>query len=257
MAVNDSVDPAGWLAEQIQAQDPDLLRSMVKTMAEALMSAEADTLCGAGYGERSSERTNSRNGYRKREWDTRAGTVELAIPKLRQGSYFPDWLLERRRRAEQALVSVVATSYLLGVSTRRVDKLVEQLGIAGISKSQVSAMAKVLDEQVEAFRTRALDGGPYTFVWLDALTQKVREGGRTVNVHALVATAVNANGQREILGLEVTSREDGAGWLAFLRGLVARGLSGVQLVISDAHSGLVEAIGATLPGASWQRCRTH
>ncbi|WP_182878202.1 IS256 family transposase [Microbispora sp. H10670] len=257
MAVNDSVDPAAWLAEQIQAQDPDLLRSMVKTMAEALMSAEADARCGAGYGERSSERANSRNGYRKREWDTRAGTVELAIPKLRQGSYFPDWLLERRRRAEQALVSVVATSYLLGVSTRRVDKLVEQLGIAGISKSQVSAMAKVLDEQVEAFRTRALDGGPYTFVWLDALTQKVREGGRTVNVHALVATAVNANGQREILGLEVTSREDGAGWLAFLRGLVARGLSGVQMVVSDAHLGLVEAIGATLPGASWQRCRTH
>ncbi|WP_428834105.1 transposase, partial [Microbispora maris] len=151
----------------MQAQDPDLLRSMVKTMAEALMSAEADARCGAGYGERSSERTNSRNGYRKREWDTRAGTVELAIPKLRQGSYFPDWLLERRRRAEQALISVVATSYLLGVSTRRVDKLVEQLGIGGISKSQVSAMAKVLDEQVEAFRTRALDGGPYTFVWLD------------------------------------------------------------------------------------------
>jgi len=257
MAVNDSVDPGAWLARQIEVGDPDLLRSMVKTMAEALMSAEADTVCGADYGRRSTERTNSRNGYRTREWDTRAGTVELAIPKLRQGSYFPDWLLERRRRAEQALVSVVATSYLLGVSTRRVDKLVEQLGITGISKSQVSAMAKSLDVQVEAFRTRALDGGPYAFVWLDALTQKVREGGRIVNVHALVATAVNANGNREILGLDISSREDGAGWLAFLRGLVARGLSGVQLVISDAHAGLVEAIGATLPGASWQRCRTH
>jgi putative transposase len=154
---------------------------------------------------------------------------------------------------------VVATSYLLGVSTRRVDKLVEQLGIKHISKSQVSQMAKVLDAQVEAFRTRALDAGPYAFVWLDALTQKVREGGRIINVHVLVATAVNANGNgnREILGLEVTSSEDGAGWLAFLRGLVARGLSGVQLVISDAHAGLVGAIGATLPGASWQRCRTH
>jgi hypothetical protein len=257
MAVNDSVDPGAWLARQIEAGDPDLLRSMVKTMAEALMSAEADTVCGADYGQRSTERTNSRNGYRTREWDTRAGTVELAIPKLRQGSYFPDWLLERRRRAEQALVSVVATSYLLGVSTRRVDKLVEQLGITGISKSQVSQMAKSLDVQVEAFRTRALDGGPYSFVWLDALTQKVREGGRIVNVHALVATAVNANGNREILGLDISSREDGAGWLAFLRGLVARGLSGVQLVISDAHAGLVEAIGSTLPGASWQRCRTH
>ncbi|MEU0568830.1 IS256 family transposase, partial [Nonomuraea sp. NPDC005983] len=146
---------------------------------------------------------------------------------------------------------------LLGVSTRRVDKLVEQLGIKHISKSQVSQMAKTLDEQVEAFRTRALDAGPYTFVWLDALTQKVREGGRTINVHCLVATGVNANGQREVLGLDVTSAEDGAGWLAFLRSLVARGLSGVQLVISDAHRGLVEAIGASLPGAAWQRCRTH
>jgi putative transposase len=257
MAVSDSVDPAGWFAEQIGACEPDLLRSMVKTMAEALMSAEADGICGAGYGQRSGERVNRRNGYREREWDTRAGTVELAIPKLRSGSYFPEWLLERRRRAEQALISVVATSYLLGVSTRRVDKLVDQLGIKGISKSQVSQMSKVLDAQVEAFRTRALDAGPYSFVWMDALTQKVREGGRTVNVHVLVATGVNADGRREILGVEVTSAEDGAGWLAFVRGLVARGLSGVQLVISDAHRGLVEAVGASLPGASWQRCRTH
>ncbi len=183
--------------------------------------------------------------------------MELAIPKLRSGSYFPDWLLERRRRAEQALVSVVATSYLLGVSTRRVDKLVEQLGIKHISKSQVSEMAKVLDDQVEAFRTRALDAGPYAFLWLDALTQKVREGGRIINVHVLVATAVNADGRREILGVEVTSAEDGAAWLGLLRSLVARGLSGVQLVISDAHTGLVAAVAAALPGACWQRCRTH
>lgn len=257
MAADNSVTSAQWLAKQIETGDPDLLRSMVKSMAETLMSAEADGLCGAGYGERTDERTNRRNGYRSRDWDTRAGTVELAIPKLRSGSYFPGWLLERRRRAEQALISVVATSYLLGVSTRRVDKLVEQLGVKNISKSQVSQMAKVLDEQVEAFRTRALDAGPYAFVWLDALTQKVREGGRIVNVHVLVATAVNANGNREILGVEVSAAEDGAGWLAFLRGLVARGLGGVQLVVSDAHAGLTEAIGATLPGASWQRCRTH
>jgi putative transposase len=257
MAVSDSVDPAGWFAEQIGACEPDLLRKMVKTMAEALMSAEADALCGAEYGQRSGERVNRRNGYREREWDTRAGTIELAIPKLRSGSYFPEWLLERRRRAEQALVSVVATSYLLGVSTRRVDKLVDQLGIKNISKSQVSEMSKILDVQVEAFRNRSLDAGPYSFVWMDALTQKVREGGRTVNVHVLVATGVNADGHREILGVEVTSAEDGAGWLAFVRGLVARGLSGVQLVISDAHRGLVEAIAATLPGAAWQRCRTH
>jgi putative transposase len=257
MAVSDSVDPAGWFAEQIGACEPDLLRKMVKTMAEALMSAEADALCGAEYGQRSGERVNRRNGYREREWDTRAGTIELAIPKLRSGSYFPEWLLERRRRAEQALVSVVATSYLLGVSTRRVDKLVDQLGIKNISKSQVSEMSKILDVQVEAFRNRSLDAGPYSFVWMDALTQKVREGGRTVNVHVLVATGVNADGHREILGVEVTSAEDGTGWLAFVRGLVARGLSGVQLVISDAHRGLVEAIAATLPGAAWQRCRTH
>jgi transposase-like protein len=257
MAVSDSVDPAGWFAEQIGACEPDLLRKMVKTMAETLMSAEADAICGAEYGQRSGERVNRRNGYRERDWDTRAGTIELAIPKLRSGSYFPEWLLERRRRAEQALVSVIATSYLLGVSTRRVDKLVDPLGIKGISKSQVSEMSKVLDAQVEAFRSRALDAGPYSFVWLDALTQKVREGGRTVNVHVLVATGVNADGHREILGVEVTSAENGAGWLSFLRGLVARGLSGVQLVISDAHRGLVEAIAATLPGAAWQRCRTH
>jgi transposase-like protein len=147
MTADNSVMPARWLAQQIETGDPDMLRSMVKTMAETLMSAEADSLGGAGYGERSSERTNSRNGYRNRDWDTRAGTIELAIPKLRSGSYYPDWLLERRRRAEQALISVVATSYLLGVSTRRVDKLVEQLGIKHISKSQVSQMAKTLDEQ--------------------------------------------------------------------------------------------------------------
>src|SRR5690348_2675468 len=246
-----------WLEEQLAQASPDLLRSMVQTFAEALMGAEADAVCGAGYGERSEERTNIRNGYRRREWDTRAGSIGLAIPKLRQGSYFPDWLLERRRRAEAALVTVVATSYLLGVSTRRMEKLVETLGITRLSKSQVSEMARDLDAQVEAFRTRPLDAGPYTFVAADALVLKVREGGRTVNVHALLATGVNADGYREILGLHVTSAEDGAGWLAFFRDLAARGLSGVALVTSDAHRGLTEAIGATLPGAAWQRCRTH
>jgi transposase-like protein len=245
------------LDERLAAASPDLLRAMVKQFAETLMGAEADTVCGAGYRERSSERVNSRNGYRLRDWDTRVGSVELAIPKLRTGSYFPEWLLERRRRAEQALVSVVATSYLLGVSTRRVEKLVAQLGIAQLSKSQVSEMAKSLDEQVEAFRSRPLDAGPYTFLWLDALTQKVREQHRTVIVHALIAVGVTADGQREVLGLDVVSGEDGAGWLAFLRGLVARGLSGVALVTSDAHPGLVSAVEATLPGAGWQRCRTH
>src|SRR5262249_36997012 len=192
-----------------------------------------------------------------RDFDTRAGTLEVAIPKLRSGSYFPDWLLERRRRAEAALTSVVATCYLLGVSTRRMEKLVESLGITRLSKSQVSVMAADLDAVVEDFRTRPLDAGPYTFVAADALVLKVREGGRIVNVHALLATGVNAEGYREILGLHVTTAEDGAGWLGFFRDLAARGLAGVALVTSDAHRGLVEAVGATLPGAAWQRCRTH
>jgi putative transposase len=257
MAAGPSIDLSGWLDEQLAQASPDLLRGMVKTFAEALMGAEAEAICGAPYGERSAERVNKRNGYRGRGWDTRAGSVELAIPKLRSGSYFPDWLLERQRRAESALISVVATCYLLGVSTRRMDRLVHTLGITSLSKSQVSEMAKSLDAQVEAFRTRPLDAGPYTFVAADALVLKVREGGRTVNVHALLATGVNADGYREILGLHVTSTEDGAGWLAFFRDLTARGLSGVKLVTSDAHRGLVEAIGATLPGAAWQRCRTH
>jgi len=256
MAAPHSVDPAE-LAEQLASASPDVVREMVASLANAMMSAQADLVCGAGWGERSSERVNRRNGYRTREWDTRAGTVELAVPKLRHGSYFPDWLLTHRRRAEQAVVSVVATSYLLGVSTRRVERLAEQLGVKSLSRSQVSEMAGHLDTQVAAFRERPLDAGPYTFVWVDALTVKVREHGRVVNVHALVATGVNADGHREILGLDVASAEDGAGWLAFLRGLVARGLSGVQLVISDAHPGLVAAIGSALPGASWQRCRTH
>src|SRR3954454_21387845 len=257
MTAPKSMNPGQLLWEQADSADPDVLRAMVKTFADALMSAEADAVCGAPYGQRSEERVNSRNGYRPREWDTRAGTIELAIPKLRQGSYFPDWLLQHRRRAEQALVSVVATSYLLGVSTRRVEKLVEQLGVASLSKSQVSEMAAHLDAQVEAFRNRPLDAGPYTFVWVDALTIKVREHGRTVNVHALIAVGVNGDGQREVLGVDISSQEDGAGWLAFLRSLTARGLSGVRLVISDAHRGLVDAIAATLPGAAWQRCRTH
>ncbi len=257
MAASHSVDPAELFEQHLASASPDLLRQMIASMANAMMSAQADQVCGAGYGERSAERTNRRNGYRAREWDTRAGTVELAVPKLREGSFFPDWLLTHRRRAEQALVTVVATAYLLGVSTRRVERLAEQLGVKSLSRSQVSEMAAHLDAQVAAFRERPLDAGPYTFCWVDALTVKVREDGRVVNVHALIATGVNADGHREILGLDVAAGEDGAGWLAFLRGLVARGLSGVQLVISDAHPGLVAAIGSALPGATWQRCRTH
>ena len=257
MAAAPSIDLSGWMSEHLEQASPDLLRAMLSSFVEALMGADADAICNAPYGARSEERTNTRNGYRHRDWDTRAGTIDVAIPKLRSGSYFPDWLLTHRRRAEAALVSVVATSYLLGVSTRRMEKLVATLGIDRLSKSQVSEMARELDAQVEAFRTRPLDADPYTFMDADALVLKVREGGRTVNVHAMVATAVNAEGFREILGLQVSTAEDGAGWLAFLRDLVARGLSGVGLVTSDAHAGLVSAIGATLPSASWQRCRTH
>jgi len=257
MAAPHTIDPIALLEQHLTEASPDLLRQMIAAMANAMMSAQADQVCGADYGERSPGRTNQRNGYRAREWDTRVGTVELAVPKLRQGSFFPDWLLTHRRRAEQALVTVVATAYLLGVSTRRVERLAEQLGVKSLSRSQVSEMAAHLDGQVTAFRQRPLDAGPYTFCWVDALTVKVREDGRVVNVHALIATGVNRDGHREILGLDVASAEDGAGWLAFLRGLLARGLSGVQLVISDAHPGLVAAIGSALPGASWQRCRTH
>src|SRR3954447_2481760 len=257
MAAGPSIDPARFLHEHLAQASPDLLRSLLTTMIDTLMSAEADAVCGAAHGERSEARVNQRNGYRHRDFDTRAGTLDVAVPKLRQGSYFPDWLLERRRRAEAALTTVVATSYLLGVSTRRMEKLVETLGITRLSKSQVSIMAQDLDAQVEAFRTRPLDAAPYPFVAADALVLKVREGGRVVNIHAMVATGVNAHGYREVLGIQASSAEDGAGWLGFFRDLTARGLTGVKLVTSDAHAGLVAAIGATLPGAAWQRCRTH
>ena len=251
------IDPARFLEDHLAQASPDLLREMLGTFINQLLSADADQVCGASYGTISDDRVNRRNGYRHRDFDTRAGTLDVKIPKLRSGTYFPEWLLERRRRAEAALTTVVATSYLLGVSTRRMDDLVKTLGITGLSKSQVSEMARDLDEQVTAFRTRPLDAGPYSFVAADALTMKVREGGRVVKVAVLVATGVNADGYREILGLQVNSTEDGAGWLTFWRDLVARGLTGVTLVTSDAHAGLVEAIGATLPGAQWQRCRTH
>lgn len=255
--VDSTMDGLSWVRKQVEEADTDLLREMVKLFVERVMGEEADAICGASYGERSEERTNRRNGYRSRPWDSRTGTIDLQLPKLREGSYFPDWLLEPRRRAERAFVQVVCESYVRGVSTRRIEGLVQTLGIERISKSRVSQMAKELDHQVEAFRTRPLDGVPYTYVWLDALTQKVREDGRIANVAMVVATGVNAQGAREILGLDLHTSEDGAGWTAFLRGLVARGLAGVRLVISDAHPGLVDAIASTLPGASWQRCRTH
>jgi len=252
------VDPARLLNQAVSDASPDLMRHLLGTVINALVSAEADAVCGAEYGSVSPDRTNRRNGYRHRDLDTRAGTIDVAIPKLREGSYFPDWLLERRKRAESALISVVATCFLLGVSTRRMDKLVATLGITSLSKSQVSRMAQDLDEQVTAFRARPLaDAGPFTFVAADALTMKVRENGRVVNAVVLVATGVNADGHREVLGVKVATSETRQAWNAFFADLVARGLAGVLLVTSDAHAGLVEAIAANLPGTAWQRCRTH
>ena len=255
--VASTMDLLGWLRKHLEEADTDLLRELVATFVQALMDTEADAACGAAHGERSAERVNQRNGYRSRRLDTRVGTLELAIPKLRQGSYYPDWLLEPRRRAERALVAVVAECYVRGVSTRRVEGLVQTLGIQSLSKSQVSELAKSLDSEVAAFRARPLDAGPYAYIWVDALAVKCREAGRIVNVACVVATGVNADGYREILGVDVLTTEDGAGWTAFLRDLVARGLGGVELVISDAHHGLQQAIAAVLPGSSWQRCRTH
>jgi putative transposase len=255
--VASTMDLLGWLRKHLEEADTDLLRELLATFVQALMGAEADAACGAAHGERSADRVNQRNGYRPRRLDTRVGTLELAIPKLRAGSYFPDWLLEPRRRAERALVAVVAECYVRGVSTRRVEGLVETLGIQSLSKSQVSELAKTLDGEVAAFRARPLDAGPYAYVWVDALAVKCREAGRIVNVACVVATGVNADGYREVLGVDVLTSEDGAGWTGFLRDLVARGLSGVALVVSDAHQGLQQAIAAVLPGACWQRCRTH
>jgi putative transposase len=252
------VDPAGLLSEALSEASPDLMRQLLQTMINALLSADADAVAGAEWGRPSPDRVVQRNGYRHRDLDTRVGTIDVAVPKLRSGTYFPEWLLERRKRAEAALITVVADCYLAGVSTRRMDKLVKTLGINSLSKSQVSRMAAELDEHVNEFRHRPLgDAGPFTFVAADALTMKVREGGRVINAVVLIATGVNADGRREVLGLRVATSETGAAWNSFFADLVARGLSGVRLVTSDAHAGLVEAIAANLPGASWQRCRTH
>ena len=236
--------------------DVDFLREALRVLVEGIMDAEVSSRIGAEYGERSPERVTQRNGYRSRAWDTRVGTMDLHIPKLREGSYFPS-LLEPRRRSERALLAVIQQAYVEGVSTRRVDDLVKALGCEGISKSQVSRICQELDVVVDGFMGRPLGGGPYPYLWLDALTQKVREAGRIVNVSVVVATAVNGEGKREIIGMDVGTSEDGAFWLAFLRSLSARGLGGVELVVSDAHQGLRGAIAAVFGGASWQRCRTH
>ncbi len=255
MAKN-SMDLLDLLRKRGMDGDVDFLREALQVLVEGIMEAEVSAQIGAEHGERNPERVTHRNGYRRRDWDTRVGTMELRIPKIREGSYFPS-LLEPRRRSEKALLAVIQQAYVEGVSTRRVDDLVKSLGCDGISKSQVSRICRDLDEVVENFLGRPLDGGPYPYVWLDALTQKVREGGRIVNVSVVVATGVNAQGQREVLGMDVGASENGAFWLAFLRSLNARGLSGVELVISDAHQGLKQAIATVYAGSGWQRCRTH
>lgn len=253
---NSTMDILDLVRKRLGEDAPDFLQEALSTFVHVLMDAEVNAQAGAAYGERSLDRVAQRNGYRDRRWDTRAGTLALAIPRLRSGSYFPTFL-EPRRRSEQALLAVIQQAYVEGVSTRRVDDLVRALGCDGISKSEVSRICSELDGVVEAFRTRPLDGGPYPYLWLDALTQKVREGGRVVNVAVVVATAVNGEGKREVLGVDAGAAEDGAFWLSFLRSLVARGLSGVQLVTSDAHLGLKDAIASVCAGSSWQRCRTH
>jgi transposase-like protein len=237
----------------LRDEHADVIRESVRAVAQEMMEVEVSELIGAEHGERSEDRATHRNGYRSRRWDTRAGEIELQIPKIRQGSYFPSFL-QPRKRSEQALVAVVQQAYVCGVSTRRVDQLVESLGLR-ISKSEVSRIAGLLDEQVEAFRQRPLEGR-YPYLFVDAKVEKVRAGGRVARKCLVVAHAVHESGRREIIGLDVGEAETEAFWRDFLRSLVARGLVGVQLAISDAHPGLKNAL-ATVLGAPWQRCTVH
>jgi putative transposase len=238
-------------------QDADFLKEGVRVLSQALMEMEVQHHVGAGRHERSPSRTGQRNGYRERNWDTRVGTVELKVPRVRDSSYFPS-LLEPRRRAERALAAVVQEAYVHGVSTRKVDELVKALGMGGISKkSRVSEVCKELDEEVERFRNRELEGY-YPYVWVDATYVKSRQDGHVASTAVVIAVGVKAqSGEREVLGFDVGPSEDGAFWSAFLRSLVTRGLSGVRLVTSDAHRGLKSAVEGVLVGASWQRCRVH
>jgi putative transposase len=234
--------------------DADLLRDMIQFVAQRLMDMDVETLCGAAYGERSAERANSRNGYRERVWETRAGTVDLKLPKLRTGSYFPGFL-EPRRTAEKALAAVIQEAYIQGVSTRSVDDLVKALGMTGISKSQVSRLCAEIDERVGAFLSRPIEGD-WPYLWIDATYVKVRQAGRIVSVAVIIAVAVNTDGVREVLGMAVGPSEAETFWTDFLRSLTRRGLRGVKLVISDAHEGL-KAAAAKVLKSTWQRCRVH
>ena len=237
-----------------KSSDAELLREMIGFTAQRLMELEVEGVTGAALGERSPDRTNHRNGYRDRSWETRAGTVELRIPKLRKGSYFPGFL-EPRRMAEKALAAVVQEAYVQGVSTRSVDELVKAMGMSGISKSQVSRLCGEIDDKIAAFLGRPLEG-EWPYLWLDATYVKVRQEGRIVSVAVIVAVAVNGDGRREVLGMAIGASEAETFWTEFLRGLKRRGLAGVKLVVSDAHLGLKAAVAKVLH-ASWQRCRVH
>ena len=251
----DRVSGLEALSKVLEEGNGDFLRRVLLMGLQAVMDSDVVGLCQADPGERTPARENHRNGYRDRELETRLGTLRLAIPKLRRGSYFPEFL-EPRRRWEQAFVNVAAEAYVAGVSTRKVEALVEALGCRGMSKSEVSRLAGELDAEVETFRNRPLEG-PFRYLWLDALYPKVREGGRVVGLAVLVAMAVNAEGRREVLGLAVAEGEMEHAWSAFLESLVKRGLAGVELVISDAHAGLKAAVRKVLNGVTWQRCRVH
>ncbi|MFO1035882.1 MAG: IS256 family transposase [Geminicoccaceae bacterium] len=237
-----------------KAPDADLLREMIGFAAQRLMDLEVAELTGAAYGEKSAERLAQRNGYRDRDWETRAGKVELRIPKLRRGSYFPGFL-EPRRMAEKALTAVIQEAYIQGVSTRSVDDLVRAMGMTGISKSQVSRLCEEIDDKVRTFLDRPIDGD-WPYLWLDATYVKVRQNGRVVSVAVIVAVGVNSDGRREVLGMDIGPSEAETFWTAFLRKLARRGLRGVKLVISDAHEG-IKAAAAKVLCATWQRCRVH
>jgi transposase-like protein len=249
------MDLTAFVGKLLEEQDGDVLREGIRVLSQALMETEVAGLIGAERHERTGDRTAYRNGSRTRTWDTRMGTIELAIPKVRPGTYFPS-LLQPRRRAEHALLAVVQEAYVHGVSTRKVDDLVRALGVDGISKSEVSRICGELDTAVTAFRTRAILG-EHRYVWLDATYHKVRVDGRVISQATVVAIGVTSEGERQVLGVDVGPSEDRAFWTAFLRSLVKRGLAGVRLVISDAHEGLKQAISTVLTGATWQRCRVH